>query len=62
MPLAAREYFVSPHGSDKNAGTMQRPFATLGKAARVLEPGDICFLREGVYREVLRPERSGRTT
>lgn len=55
----AEEYFVSPHGSDDNTGTIEKPFATLKKAASVLEPGDACYLREGVYREVLRPMRSG---
>ena len=60
MRLSAAEYFVSPRGSDSNLGTMQKPFATIGKAAGVLKGGDTCYLREGVYREVLRPEQSGR--
>lgn len=58
--LSAAEYFVAPHGSDTNPGTRQSPFATLEKAASILQPGDICYLREGIYREVLRPQRSGR--
>jgi len=59
MPLSAAEYFVSPQGAADAAGTRANPFATLRKAASVLEPGDTCYLREGVYREVLRPQRSG---
>jgi len=59
MRLSAAEYFVSPQGSDSNSGTEQRPFATIHKAASVLKPGDTCYLREGVYREVLHPEQSG---
>lgn len=58
--VEAAEYFVSPGGSDQNPGTKQKPFATIRKAASLLRPGDTCYLREGVYREKLRPEVSGR--
>jgi hypothetical protein len=57
--LLANDYFVSPTGQDNNPGTFERPFATLTKAASMLEPGDTCYLRQGVYRETLRPEQSG---
>jgi len=53
------EYFVSPSGSDTNSGSKANPFATIKKAESVLNPGDTCFLRKGVYREVLRPMQSG---
>ncbi len=56
----AAKFFVSPHGSDDAPGSFSRPFATLGKAVEVVQAGDTCYLREGVYREVLRPARSGR--
>jgi len=56
----AKEYFVSPKGSDTGSGRSDAPFATIRKAASVLTPGDRCILRGGVYREVLRPEQSGR--
>ncbi|MBN2132585.1 MAG: right-handed parallel beta-helix repeat-containing protein [Sedimentisphaerales bacterium] len=59
MPLSAAEYFVSPQGADDAAGTREEPFATLHRAASQLKPGDTCYLREGVYCEVLRPQRSG---
>lgn len=55
----ARDFFVSPEGSDANPGTLEQPFETLAKATPVLEPGDTCYLREGTYYEVLRPIRSG---
>ena len=51
----SKDYFVSPAGSDRSPGTKERPFATLAKACGVLQPGDTCYLRKGVYREVLRP-------
>jgi hypothetical protein len=53
------EYFVSPDGKDDDDGTFENPFQTLARAAAALQPGDSCILRSGVYRETLRPERSG---
>ncbi len=49
----ATEYFVAPSGKDANQGTIQNPFATLQKAAAVMQPGDTCYLREGRYHEAL---------
>jgi hypothetical protein len=60
MQVSAAEYFVSPQGSDEAAGTREDPVASLHKAASLVGPGDTCYLREGIYREVLRPQRSGR--
>jgi hypothetical protein len=58
-PVGAAEYFVSPNGNDRDPGTLEKPFATLRKAASLLKPGDTCYLREGTYRETLRPATSG---
>jgi hypothetical protein len=56
----AAEYFVATNGSDANVGTSREvPFQTLRRAASVMEPGDVCYLRQGVYRETLTPVRSG---
>ncbi|KNY27880.1 right-handed parallel beta-helix repeat-containing protein [Pseudobacteroides cellulosolvens] len=52
-------YFVSPKGSDSNNGSINSPFKTLQKAASVLNAGDTCYIREGVYHEVLKPIKSG---
>ncbi len=52
-------YFVSPDGSDTNPGSETHPFRTFAKVSAVLQPGDSCVLRGGVYRETLRPGRSG---
>lgn len=35
-------------------------FATIGKAAEILQPGDTCIVREGKYRETCRPVHSGK--
>lgn len=43
-------YFVATNGSDSNKGTnVSAPFATLGKAAGLANPGDLICLRGGVY-------------
>jgi hypothetical protein len=46
---SATEYFVSPQGSDSNAGSMAAPFATIQKAGSVVAPGDTVWLRAGTY-------------
>jgi hypothetical protein len=55
----AQAYYVAPSGSDENPGTLARPFRTIQHAADVMTPGDTCFVREGVYRETVRPGHSG---
>ena len=45
------KYFVATNGSDSNKGTnIAAPFATLGKAAGLANPGDLIYLRGGVYK------------
>jgi RNA polymerase sigma factor (sigma-70 family) len=55
------DYYVAPDGSDAAAGTRAAPFATLGKAASVVRPGQTIALRGGVYRpsEPIRIQTSG---
>lgn len=55
-------YFVSPDGSDENPGTINRPFKTVQKCASLVRPGETCWLREGIYRETIRPQVSGTDT
>ena len=47
----AEDYFVAPNGSDRNSGTLEKPFRTIGKAVRVLKAGDTCYIRGGRYHE-----------
>ena len=62
------EYFVSPRGKDAWSGTRPEPnaagtdgpFRTVSRAAAAAGPDDRCSLRAGVYREALRPARSGK--
>jgi hypothetical protein len=51
--LQAKEYYVAKNGSDKNNGTINKPFKTINKASKIMKAGDVCFIREGVYHEVI---------
>lgn len=55
-----KEYHVSKVGSDNNYGTKTAPFLTISKAAEVATAGDTVIVHEGVYREWVRPQNSGR--
>ena len=46
----AATYYVSPAGSDANAGTVSKPWKTLTKVVGfALKPGDVVFFRGGDY-------------
>jgi hypothetical protein len=45
----AAEYYVSPSGSDTDAGTLAAPFATLSKANEAASAGDTIWVRGGTY-------------
>jgi parallel beta-helix repeat protein len=63
LPLVIKQYgnifFVSTNGSDNNPGTLNLPWRTLNKAASMLEPGDIVFIRGGIYQEAVDFSGSG---
>jgi hypothetical protein len=42
-------YYVSTSGSDSNSGTLSRPFKTIEAAASRARPGDVIYIRGGVY-------------
>lgn len=52
----AREH---PQATDEGPGSEERPFATIGRAAAVLGPGEKVVVHRGVYRECVRPARGG---
>ena len=52
-------YHVSKEGDDSNPGTENSPFLSLAKAAEVLEPGDVCIVHSGTYRECFTPKNNG---
>ena len=63
VPLTfSKTYYVdgsAPGASDKNPGTKAKPFATISRAAEILEPGQRVVIASGVYRERVRPQRGG---
>jgi hypothetical protein len=59
LKLDAREYHVSPKGSDTNSGTVENPFRTISKAAEIAQSGDVIVVHEGTYRERVNPPRGG---
>ena len=48
-PFMGGQYYVATWGDDDNAGTFDKPFATLQKAMNVSQPGDTTYIRGGVY-------------
>jgi hypothetical protein len=57
-----RVYHVAqshPAASDGNPGTEAQPFATIGRAADLLQPGEKVVVHAGVYRECVCPARGG---
>jgi len=43
------QWYVSPLGNDEGAGTKEDPFKTVAHASEVMSPGDVCYLRGGLY-------------
>lgn len=54
-----KDIYVSKSGDDTSTGTINKPFKTIAKASSIAQPGDVIIIGEGVYEEVLRPDRSG---
>ena len=67
VSLSAKDVYVSNDGSDNNAGTREKPFASIQKALTAIRAGEpgVIWLAEGEYWVgdgfVLREEDSGTT-
>ena len=63
QPLTfSKTYYVdnnSTKADDNGPGSSARPFRTINKAAKVLQPGERVVIASGTYRECVRPERGG---
>ncbi|UKJ07960.1 right-handed parallel beta-helix repeat-containing protein [Solitalea lacus] len=55
----AKEYHVSVNGSDKNDGSVTKPFKTIMAASNAAMPGDVITVHAGIYREQITPPRGG---
>ena len=47
--LHCADYYVATDGDDENSGSIEQPFATIQKAADVMDAGDTCYIRGGTY-------------
>jgi len=47
------EYWISPEGSDDNAGTAETPFKTLLKAQKMVQAGQTIHIKAGTYHPTL---------
>ncbi len=52
-PPEVADYYIALDGDDANPGTESEPFATVARALEVVGPGDLVYLREGVYRALV---------
>lgn len=57
--LAKPVYVDANRGDDANAGSLESPLKTIQQAAEVMESGDVCYIREGIYRETVTPNKDG---
>jgi len=59
-PFTAKmTYYVSPSGSDNNAGAENSPFKTITRAANLATAGDLVLINPGTYRESVLLKNSG---
>lgn len=49
VSLFATDYYVAPWGDDTDPGGITTPFETIEHAADIVVPGDIVYIREGLY-------------
>ncbi len=52
-------WWVATTGNDTNDGSTDRPFRTIGKAVEAVGPGDVVYIRAGIYTENLVLTKSG---
>ena len=57
--LFSQQYHVAKHGNDNNLGTLESPFLSISKAAKIALPGNTVTVHAGVYREWVSPNYGG---
>src|SRR5215216_988786 len=58
-PALHADLYVSPQGSDANAGTEDKPLQTLQKADSLAKPGDTVWIMGGIYRNAASAQGGG---
>ena len=59
LTLFATELHVATTGNDSNIGTAESPLRNIQTAVNKLQPGDICSVHKGTYREIITIKQSG---
>lgn len=57
--VSVHVYYVAASGDDGNAGSMDKPLRTIGKALGMVIPGDTVMVRGGTYYEQISFSRGG---
>jgi hypothetical protein len=61
--IVTRTFYVATNGNDSyttaQATNLATPWRTIQKAASVMQAGDTCLIRSGIYRETVTPANSG---
>ena len=57
--INARQWVIDPQGDDLGGGTVEDPFRTISRGAKMAQPGDVVLVRAGIYRERVAPPRGG---
>jgi hypothetical protein len=52
LTVPGHTYFVATNGNNNNPGTFSQPWATWQKAVEVSQPGDITYIRGGVWKPI----------
>jgi parallel beta-helix repeat protein len=47
--ISGHVYYAAPNGSDNNAGTIDKPWASMSGAAGKMKAGDVTYFRAGTY-------------
>ncbi|KQC28690.1 right-handed parallel beta-helix repeat-containing protein [Flagellimonas eckloniae] len=55
----ATDYYVDGNTDRSGDGSKNSPFKTIQEAADIMKPGDVCFIKEGIYFETIVPVNSG---
>lgn len=55
----ATDYYVDGNTDHSGDGSKNSPFKTIQEAADIMKPGDVCFIKEGIYSETIVPANSG---